>query len=66
MNTLPNVELKTTTKIPEGAKRIGNYILGRYLNWLRKDNRFWNFWESSHGHARLDRIESGGKDHREG
>lgn len=27
---LPNVQSKTSFKVPEGAKKIGNYILGNF------------------------------------
>lgn len=34
MNTLTNLQGKIGIKIPEGAKRIGNYILGKC--WIYK------------------------------
>ena len=31
-------------KIPEGAKKIHNYILGMYYFQFRKNNWNWNVW----------------------
>lgn len=31
MSTLQNVKIRSGMKIPDGAKRVGNYVLGKIL-----------------------------------